>query len=165
MVFFCAPALYHHCKQLFPRLRYPYIFNDSSTRSCSEGFTFGAFLCAFFCSSVCGRRWVQHLRDNPRSTGIGCERLCLWRKRIFFSRRGLTPPKQAVCVVLPVSPARCLCLVPPAEGIRWSGEQRALVRPESAVHSCHLQLPAGTAAASPAPQASSRPDMGKPPLI
>lgn len=74
----------------------------------------------------------------------------------LFSKRGLTPPKQGVCVVLPVSPA---------EGIRWAGEQRALVRPESAVRSCHLQLPAGTAAASPAPQASSRPDMGKKPLI
>lgn len=83
----------------------------------------------------------------------------------LFSKRGLTPPKQAVCVVLPVSPTRCLCLVPPAEGIRWAGEQRALVRPESAVRSCHLQLPAGTAAASPAPQASSRPDTDKPPLI
>lgn len=33
--------------------------------------TFGAFLCTFFCSSVGGRRWVQHPQSNPSTTDIG----------------------------------------------------------------------------------------------
>lgn len=107
---------------------------------------FSAFLCTFFSSSVCERRQVQHPQGTPCGTNIGSvfvkennlfqERFNTWKAKLWAGYSRSQP-----------------------RSLGWRhllvGRAESAGGMESAVQSCHLQLPPGTAAASPAPQGNN----------